>query len=90
MVPRMKTGARYGSGGRGRAASTRRVLRLWQFLEGRRYQPPVSDLAAELGVHPRTVKRDIALLEELYFPVPPPLPSRYFGARGAEVTRRSA
>lgn len=82
--------SRWSVGARGRLAGVRRVLLVWQRLEGRRYQPPVTELAQELHVHPRTVKRDIALLEELHFRVPPPLPPRYFASLGAEAARNTS
>ena len=81
---------RFGDGARGRSAAVKRVLRLWQLLDGRRYLPPLSHLATELGVTTRTVRRDIAVLEELYFRVPQKLPCRYFSALGGEVSRNNA
>jgi predicted DNA-binding transcriptional regulator YafY len=57
---------------RRRASTIVRVLRLWRMLEGRRSRPPVVVLAQDLGVHPRTVKRDLVALEEAHYPVPPP------------------
>lgn len=69
------TKARWGRGARGRTASVRRVLLLWKAVEGRRYRPTTRELASQLGVHPKTVRRDIAVLEELHFAVPPQPPA---------------
>jgi predicted DNA-binding transcriptional regulator YafY len=57
-------------GPRGRNATIRRLLRLAKRLEGLQTRPSVYALAPEFGVHPRTIARDIALLEELYVLVP--------------------
>lgn len=53
----------------------RRVLLLWRHIDGRRYRPSLAALAETFQVHTRTVRRDLALLEELHFDVPPPLPA---------------
>lgn len=65
-------------------------LQVWQRLEGRRFRPAADDLAREFGVNRRTILRDIAILEELYFDVPPPMPIHYYGALGGEVTANNA
>lgn len=41
-----------------------RIARLILFLNGRRHMPDVQTLAAQLGVTPRTLYRDLAALEE--------------------------
>lgn len=74
----------------GRNVGLKRVLRLLKFFEGRRYRPSARDLALEFGVTYRTIYRDLALLEECHLHVPPPFPSRYYGAVGAEKSRYRA
>lgn len=76
-------------GPRGRNASIRRVLLVWKAVQGRRFRPPANELAQRFGVHFRTIYRDFALLEELHFAVPPPLPDNYHAAVGAEKARYS-
>ena len=65
-------------GPRPRGAALRRVLTLYRSLSGRRYRPPAGALARELGCSHRTVYRDLAVLDEVGLPVPPPLrPEEY-------------
>jgi len=51
-----------------------RCLRLWRELDGRRVLPSLEELAREHGVSTRTIRRDLAALEEAYYAVPPPCP----------------
>jgi hypothetical protein len=56
---------------RGRNVGLVRVLRLARYLEGQRFlEPSLHMLAAEFGVHPRTIRRDLHALEEAGWPVP--------------------
>ena len=54
----------------GRARTLRRVLTLARYLQPLRYAPPLRDLATALGVHPRTIRRDLEALEEVGWPLP--------------------
>jgi len=57
--------------GDGRSVIVRRLARLMVLCETRRVLPSLQDLAQELGVHPRTIRRDLAVLSEAGWPVPP-------------------
>lgn len=50
--------------------SLRRVLKLAKRLEGLTYAPRLDVLAAEFGVHVRTIRRDLMLLDECGFILP--------------------
>lgn len=65
-------GTTFGPGASGRNAGLRRVLLLLRQLQDQAVRPTVPELAARLQVTPRTVYRDLALLEELHFRLPPP------------------
>lgn len=67
-------------GARGRLAGVRRVLQVWRRVEGLRYRPTVRQLADEFQVHWRTIARDLAVLEELRFAVPPEVPAHFADA----------
>lgn len=75
----------YGPGAKGRQQTVRRLLRLWQRVEGRRYRPPTRVLAEAFEVHWRTIHRDLALLEELGFAVPPELPAHFADADAVQA-----
>lgn len=47
-----------------------RLAALVRLLIGRRYMPPVGDLARELQVTKRTVYRDLAALDAADWPLP--------------------
>lgn len=55
---------------RGRNQIALRLAALVRLLIGRRYMPPVADLASELEVTPRTVYRDLVALEAAHWPLP--------------------
>lgn len=79
-------------GARGRSAGLRRILQVWQRIEGRRFRPATRLLAEEFQVHWRTIHRDLALLEELHFAVPPEAPAyfadaEYTGHEGSGAIR---
>lgn len=61
--PKPKTGTRY--------QQLVRLLRLWKRIDGLHRLPKVDDLAADLGVSARTVRRYLAVLEEAHLAVPP-------------------
>lgn len=54
----------------GRNEGLRRVLQLLRRLDGLRYAPSLQVLAEELAVNPRTVRRDLELLESCGLKVP--------------------
>lgn len=54
----------------GRQESLRRVLQLLRRVEGLRYVPSLDALAEEFHVHPRTIRRDLELLERVGYRVP--------------------
>lgn len=56
---------------RPRNEGLRRTLCLLRRVESLRYAPPVKSLAREFGVTTRTIRRDLALLEEVGYRVPP-------------------
>lgn len=47
-----------------------RVLWLARAIQGLRCMPKIEGLARELGVHRRTIYRDLAALEEAGWPLP--------------------
>lgn len=47
-----------------------RMAKLLQVCLTRRVLPPLSELAAELGCHPRTVRRTLEAMQEAHLPVP--------------------
>jgi len=61
-------------GWKGRNEIATRIARLIQILTRQRYMPPVTTLAQELEVGPRTVYRDLAALEAAYWPLPQAAP----------------
>lgn len=54
----------------GRNVLAVRLLRLAKRLDGCRMAPPLTELAAELEVCPRTIRRDLQALEEAGWRVP--------------------
>ena len=48
----------------------RQVVALIRLLDGRRYMPPHADLARELGVCRRTVRRYLDAIEHAGWPLP--------------------
>ena len=50
-------------GWKGRNEIAIRLATLIRLAVSRRWLPPIPELARELAVHPRTVKRDLAALE---------------------------
>lgn len=55
---------------RRRCDSLRRLLQLAQELEPMKYAPPLDELALAFNVNPRTIRRDLELLEEIGYRVP--------------------
>lgn len=56
--------------GKARGRALVRCLRLHQRLQANHRCPPLKDLAREHGVCERTIRRDLAALEEAYYQVP--------------------
>lgn len=57
--------------GQRRIVLAARIARLVTRLNGCRVRPTAERLADELGVSVRTIKRDIAALNEAHVPMPP-------------------
>lgn len=55
---------------RPRNESIRRLLTLARQLEPLQYAPPIEELAWQFKVHPRTIRRDLELLESVGYRVP--------------------
>ena len=47
-----------------------RMAKLMKVCLSYRVLPPLSDLAVELGCHPRTVRRTLEAMQEAHLPVP--------------------
>lgn len=59
-------------GWKGRNEIAIRLATLMRIMASRRWMPRLQDLARELQVHPRTVRRDLAALQAAQVPLPAP------------------